>query len=65
MTQGSAHPSALGSWRGQLGMKGGAIWALAALVLEGQVPWPFRPASSLCPGRVPRASGHCAIQFHI
>lgn len=48
MTQGSEHPSALGSWSGQRG-KGGATasWAQASLVLDGQVPCPFRPASPL------------------
>lgn len=37
--------------RGQRGKKGSATasWELASLVLEGQVPHPFRPASSLCP----------------
>lgn len=47
---------------GQHGKKGGAIvsWALASLVLEGQVPRPFRPASSFW-RTVPRASRHCAI----
>lgn len=42
--------SALGSISRQRGKKDGASvsWALVSLVLEGQVPRPFRPASSLC-----------------
>lgn len=52
VTQGSGHPpwDLQAPGRGQRGEKGSvtASQAQASLVLEGQVPRPFRPASSLC-----------------